>query len=240
VIALRGAVVEYFGRRALGPLSGTFGEKTLAVVGPAQSGKTTLLKALCGLLPLAAGEVLVDGAPLLAQGEGAPALRARFGMVFQSDALFDSMDALENAALPLVRRGLPLPEALARAGEALAQVGLSGHEHALPERLSGGMRKRLGIARAIVARPRYLLADDPLAGLDPGTAERVLALLLSLFGERGSLILAAAEPSLIWDRCDEVLLLREGEAVARGAPAALRVDPGVRALLGEEDERGCA
>ncbi len=238
MIAARGVVVEVLGRRALGPLSGTFGGKTLAVVGPAQSGKTTLLKALCGLLPLAAGEVDVDGASLSAQGEGACALRAHFGMVFQSDALFDSMNALENAALPLARRGHPPGEAHARAREALAQVGLSGHEHALPEKLSGGMRKRLGIARAIVARPRYLLADDPLAGLDPGTAEHVLALLLSLFGERGGLILTAAEPSLVWDRCDEALVLREGVAVARGAPAHLRADPRVRALLGEEDERG--
>jgi hypothetical protein len=106
--------------------------------GPAQSGKTTLLKALCGLVPLATGAVSVDGADLAAGPEALSAIRERIGMVFQSDALFDSMDSLANVALPLLRRRVGKAEAAARAREALSQVGLAGHEHALPERLSGG------------------------------------------------------------------------------------------------------
>jgi phospholipid/cholesterol/gamma-HCH transport system ATP-binding protein len=228
VIEVRDLVVERSGRRALGPLSGSFGRGALAVAGPAQSGKTTLLKALCGLAPASAGSVEVDGAPL---GSGSS---PRFGMVFQSDALFDSMDALGNVELPLLRRGVSRAEARERAREALAQVGLSGQERALPERLSGGMRKRLGIARAIVARPRYLLADEPLAGLDPGTCERVLRLLLALWGRAGGLIIASADPAPLLEVCDEVLVLRGGSVAARGAPPALRADPSTRALLGGE------
>jgi phospholipid/cholesterol/gamma-HCH transport system ATP-binding protein len=228
VIEVRNLVVERSGRRALGPLTGSFGCGALVLAGPAQSGKTTLLKALCGLAPASAGSVEVDGAPL------GPRSSPRFGMVFQSDALFDSMDALGNVGLPLLRRGVPRAEARERAREALAQVGLSGQERALPERLSGGMRKRLGIARAIVARPRYLLADEPLAGLDPGTCERVLRLLFALWGRAGGLIIASAEPAPFLEVCDEVLILRGGCAAARGAPPALRADPGTRALLGGE------
>lgn len=231
MIEARELVVERSGRRALGPVTASFGRGTQVVAGAAQSGKTTLLKALCGLLPAAAGSVEIDGAPLTSAPSAA---RAQFGVVFQSDALFDSMDALGNASLPLLRRGVPRAEARERAREALAQVGLSGHEGALPERLSGGMRKRLGLARAIVARPRYLLADEPLAGLDPGTCERILGLLLSLWGRQGGLVVACADPAPLLEVCDEVLVLRGGVVAARGPPAALRSDPAALALLGGE------
>ncbi len=229
MIDARELCVERGGRRVLGPVSGSFGRGVLGVTGGAQSGKTTLLKALCGLIAPAAGSVEVDGA-LLSKASG----NGPFGMVFQSDALFDSMDALGNASLPLLRRGVPAAEARERAREALAQVGLQGHEKALPERLSGGMRKRLGIARAIVARPRYLFADEPLAGLDPGTCERVLGLLVSLWGPRGGLIIASADAAPLLDICGEVVVLRAGVVAAREPPLALRASPRALALLGGE------
>jgi len=234
VIELREVLVEHDGRPALGPLSGTFGEGQLVVAGPAQCGKTTLLKALCGLLLPTRGSVLVDGCDLnLVSSQERAQIRERFGMVFQSDALFDSMDALGNVALPLTRRGLARPAAQERAREALKQVGLGDHAQALPERLSGGMRKRLGIARAIVARPHYLLADDPVAGLDPGTTEHVLDLLFSLWKGKGGLILASADPAGLLARCDDLLVLDAGLPVARGAPQALRAAGTLGALAGE-------
>jgi phospholipid/cholesterol/gamma-HCH transport system ATP-binding protein len=234
VIELRDLTIFHDRQRALGPLSGVFGEGTLVVAGPAQCGKTTLLKAMCGLVVPTSGQVLIDGEDLAAaDSDRLAALRARLGMVFQSDALFDSMDALANVALPLLRRSLTRREAEARAREALAQVGLAGQERALPERLSGGMRKRLGLARAIVARPRLLLADDPLAGLDPGTSARVLDLLFDLWRGRGGLIIATADPGPLWERCDEVLVLDAGEPVARGPVDGVRGEPRLARLFGE-------
>ncbi len=219
MIELREVVVDYGGQPALGPVSGAFGHGQLLVAGNAQSGKTTLLKTLCGLVVPSRGSVVVDGQDLhQASAEQRGALRSRFGMVFQSDALFDSMDALRNVALPLTRRGVARAEAEERAREALEQVGLAEHVNALPERLSGGMRKRLGIARAIVARPQYLLADDPVAGLDPGTTEHILDLLFSLWQGKGGLLLAAADPELLAPRCSEVLCLEQGHIRSRDAP----------------------
>jgi phospholipid/cholesterol/gamma-HCH transport system ATP-binding protein len=226
--------VSYSGRTVLGPLSGEFGQGVLLVAGPAQSGKTTLLKALCGLVAPAGGTVSVDGVDLAQGGEARAQARSLFGMVFQNDALFDSQDALSNVALPLLRRGVRREEARERSHEALAQVGLDGQEHTLPERLSGGMRKRLGLARAIVARPRYLLADDPFAGLDPGTMARVRELLVGLWGKQGGLVVAMADPAPMWELASEALILDHGVVIARGAAQQVRSDQRVAALFGAE------
>ena len=115
------------------------------------------------------------------------ARQAAFGMVFQTDALFDSLTVRRNVLLPLERRRVPREEAEARADEVLRAVGLAEAANTLPERLSGGMRKRAGIARALAARPSVLLADEPFSGLDPGTARQVARVLLEVAGS-GSLI----------------------------------------------------
>lgn len=233
MIELRELEVAFDAQRALGPISGAFGEGQLVVAGVAQSGKTTLLKALCGLLSPARGEVHIDGIDPQQVGTAErAALREKFGMVFQNDALFDSMDALRNVMLPLTRRGVARAEAQESAREALRQVGLAEHASVLPERLSGGMRKRLGIARAIVARPQYLLADDPLAGLDPGTSAHIVDLLFSLWRGRGGLIVASADPGPMLDRCSELLVLEDGRVAARGAPAQLRGSASLTDLFG--------
>jgi phospholipid/cholesterol/gamma-HCH transport system ATP-binding protein len=223
---------------SLGPLSGRFGDRSLLVAGLAQSGKTTLLKSLCGLIPATSGALSVDGNPVLGGNPRALSqIRTAFGMVFQSDALFDSEDAQANVALPLLRRGVSRAEANTRAREALSQVGLLEHSQALPERLSGGMRKRLGLARAIVARPKYLLADDPLAGLDPGTSQRVLDLLFGLWHGRGGLIVGAADPAPLRDRVDVVLVLDRGKALAFGPTEDVLRDRSVEALFEAGDAR---
>lgn len=165
------------------------------VLGVARSGKTALLKALAGLAPPTSGTVHWDGADAYALS--APErrrLQARLGLVFQTDALFDSISVLENVRLPLLRRKVPAPEATERARVALAAVGLRAAEGALPEQLSGGMRKRAGLARAIVTEPDVLLADDPIAGLDPATALEV-AELLSKSSEGRTLLTAVSDPT---------------------------------------------
>ena len=236
MIAVRALTVGYPGTSfTLGPLSAAFGGPPLVIAGLAQSGKSTLLKALCGLVPASSGEIDVDDLPLVgARPQTLARLRSSFGMVFQSDALFDSMTALDNVALPLLRRHVAKPEAFARARQALAQVNLAEHEKVLPERLSGGMRKRLGLARAIVARPQYLLADDPLAGLDPGTSQKVIDLLFSLWEGRGGLVIAVADPAPFWERASEVMVLDDGKIVAHGRAAQVRSDPMVKRLFSAE------
>lgn len=163
----------------------TFGEKTVlrgvsldvpdgkntVVIGASGAGKSVLLKLIVGLLAPDAGQVRVDDAVVadLDRRELA-ALRARIGYVFQFAALFDSMTVAENIGLGLVRQGYDDDTIRARVAESLAVVELRGTEHKYPAELSGGMRKRVGIARAIASRPRYILYDEPTTGLDPVTS----------------------------------------------------------------------
>lgn len=182
-------------RFSLGPLDLHLasGEHVL-VLGNSGSGKSTLLKLLAGLLRPDQGSLRWDEEdPWALSAEQRRDRQAAFGMVFQSDALFDSDTVLQNVQLPLLKRGVPKGEAHARAEEALAQVGLTPAASQLPEQLSGGMKKRVGIARAIVARPQILLADDPLAGLDPHTARKVSEVLQAAAAGR-TLIVAMPDP----------------------------------------------
>lgn len=188
------------------------------VLGRAGAGKTTLLKALAGLVPASRGAVLWNGREVARLSrEERRREQSSFGMVFQTDALFDSLTVRENVLFPMVRRHVPEDEAQARALEVLRAVGLQDAADALPERLSGGMKKRAGIARALAARPSVLLADDPFAGLDPGTARQVARVLLDVAG-KGTLIVAVPEvpPDLALPRW---LYLRDGRLVHDGPPA---------------------
>ena len=166
-------------------LSKSFGTKTVlngvsleipdgqntVVIGPSGSGKSVTLKLIVGLLEPDRGRVIVDDATVHdLDREELAALRGRIGYVFQFAALFDSMTVAENIRLGLVRRGYDNGEIEARIEESLTVVDLSGSEQKYPAELSGGMRKRVGIARAIALKPRYILYDEPTTGLDPITA----------------------------------------------------------------------
>lgn len=166
----------------------------LVLSGPAGGGKTSLLKCLAGLVPPTAGAVTWDGREVASLSKDERrAAQVAFGMVFQTDALFDSMTVLENVLLPLRKRGVGDAEAKERALEALDRVGLRDAALKRPEVLSGGMKKRAGVARAIVARPVVLLADDPFAGLDPVTEGSIASLLLEV-SEGRTLIVALPDP----------------------------------------------
>lgn len=169
------------------------GEQVL-VTGQAASGKTTWLKCLAGLQPPTSGHVRWGADDVAGLGIEERRKRQRsFGMVFQSDALFDSMTVLDNVMLPLTKRQVPHDEALERARAVLERVGLSSAHRKRPEELSGGMKKRVGVARAIVAQPSILLADDPFAGLDPSTERSIAELLLEVSRGR-TLVTALPDP----------------------------------------------
>ena len=146
--------------------------ESLVVVGPSGTGKSVLLKHLIGLVRPDSGKVFVDGRDFWALSElERTAVRKKFGMSFQEGALFDSMSIGDNVAMGLRKEHKLSEEEIAtRVSESLALVDLPGVESKMPAELSGGMRKRVGIARAIARRPKYILYDEPTTGLDPVTS----------------------------------------------------------------------
>ena len=146
------------------------GENTV-IIGYSGSGKSVTLKCIVGLIEPDGGRVVVDGDVVQEMSRDELAeLRGRIGYVFQFAALFDSMTVAENIALGLVKRGLDRDTIAERTTESLEVVELAGTEDKFPAELSGGMRKRVGIARAIALKPRYILYDEPTSGLDPVTS----------------------------------------------------------------------
>jgi phospholipid/cholesterol/gamma-HCH transport system ATP-binding protein len=145
--------------------------ETVVIIGYSGTGKSVALKHIVGLLHPDAGDVIVDGQAVSTLDRDAlTAVRQGIGYVFQFAALFDSLTVADNVALGLRRRRLAEDDIGERVREALALVDLSGTEERMPAELSGGMRKRVGIARAIALRPRYILYDEPTTGLDPVTS----------------------------------------------------------------------
>ena len=156
--------------------------ETLVVLGGSGSGKSVLLKHMNGLLTPDAGTVEVDGVSLSAcDEEELAAVRRRLAMLFQQSALFDSLSVGENVAYPLREHRVVPPDAVAaRVGQALEMVGLAGTEALMPAELSGGMRKRAALARALVLEPRAILYDEPTTGLDPVVAAKINHLIREL------------------------------------------------------------
>ena len=146
--------------------------KTNLIIGQSGSGKTVLMKNLVGLLDPTSGEVLYDGRDFVKMSKKEKvAMRREMGMIFQSAALFDSLTVLENVMFPLdMFSNMNYRDKLKRAQECLARVNLVDAEKKFPGELSGGMQKRVAIARAIVLNPKYLFCDEPNSGLDPKTS----------------------------------------------------------------------
>ena len=184
MITVRGLTKRFGTRTVLNELELDIQQgETLVVVGRSGCGKSILLKHLLGLIEPDAGEVRVDG--LLMDEASHPKeikrMRLKFGMLFQSAALFDSLSVQENVGFGLMEHTRKSPaEIRARVLECLEMVGLSSWESAMPQELSGGMRKRVGLARAIAMRPEILLFDEPTTGLDPMTADAINALMVKL------------------------------------------------------------
>jgi phospholipid/cholesterol/gamma-HCH transport system ATP-binding protein len=214
--------------------------EVLVIVGPSGCGKSTLLRHLVGLEQPAAGQVLYDGHDLHRGDEAAlAALRRRFGVMFQAGALWSSMSLGENLMLPM-RLFTPLDaaERECRARFKLALVGLDGGFDLMPSQLSGGMRKRAALARALALDPELLLLDEPGSGLDPVNAARLDELVLHLRQHLGTtVVMVTHEIASVFAVADRALFLdpQERTMTAIGAPRQLLVDgpPAVRAFLGQ-------
>lgn len=214
-----------------------------AIMGTSGSGKSTLLKHLIGLLQPASGSVRLRGIDYWAAADDQRcALRENLGVLFQSAALWSAMTVLENVCLPLELQGhLSAADCQARAHEVLSWVGLSAFAGYYPSDLSGGMKKRAGLARAIVAEPPLLFLDEPSAGLDPINSRRLDDLILDIRQRTGcAVVLVSHElPSLLAIADDGLFLdAQTRQPVARGSPRLLRdtaEHPVVHAFLHRED-----
>jgi len=197
----------------------------LAVLGLSGSGKSTLLRNMMGLARPTSGDVRIFGRSIVGLNERAlNAVRLRMGMVFQSAALFDSMTVGENVAFGLRRRKKLKPEELeARVRETLELVGLEGTEELRPAELSGGMRKRVGIARALALEPEIMLYDEPSSGLDPVMASVIDDVIRQLRDRlQVTTVLVSHHVSNVLRLADRVLLLCDREVAASGTPEDFR------------------
>jgi phospholipid/cholesterol/gamma-HCH transport system ATP-binding protein len=213
----------------------------LGVIGPAASGKSVLGKLVCGLEAPDRGAIEVLGEDLIGKRESElGALRRRIGMLFQSYALFDFLSVAENVAFPLEQRGGLEPSAIAaRVAERLRAVGLAGSEHKLTAELSGGMKKRVGIARATVADAELVIYDEPTAGLDPVTTQKIYDLLTADQARTGATVLAiSSDVTALATFVDEIAFLYRGHIIYRGPASTIAdaPDPVVRQFVrGEFD-----
>jgi len=199
---------------------------TTVIIGASGSGKSVLMKHMIGLLRPDSGKVIVDGVDTTALSERELArVREKFGMVFQGAALFDSMTVLENVAFPMREHRKEMSEAEIREAVAqrLAIVGLEKVEHLYPAELSGGMRKRVGLARAIVLDPRIILYDEPTTGLDPITTNSVDEMILEAKAKLGiTAVVISHDIASSFRVGDHVAMIHEGVIVDEGTPASLR------------------
>jgi phospholipid/cholesterol/gamma-HCH transport system ATP-binding protein len=196
----------------------------LAIMGSSGGGKTTLLRCISGLITPTEGEVLVDGVNVLQDPEEA---RRRMGMVFQTAALFDYMSVRENVLFG-VRRQLKLSkkEEVSVVEQALERVGLEGNAAKMPSELSGGMRKRVGIARAIALRPHVMLYDEPTTGLDPVTTYTIDQLVVELCRElQMTSLVVSHDVNSVFRTSNRVAFLHKGEIVFLGTPEGFRQSP---------------
>ena len=207
-----------------------------AIIGLSGAGKSVLLKHMIGLLRPDRGRVLLDDVDLMSLSRKKLfEARRRFGMLFQTGALFDSLSVLENVAFPLWEKTkLPGAEIRERARALLKKVGLEGSEGKFPDELSGGMVRRVALARAMVMDPEIILFDEPTTGLDPIIRHSILDLICRTFHEHQvTMVMISHDIPDIFDWCHHVAVLHQGKVIESGPPDSVRssVNPFVRQLV---------
>jgi phospholipid/cholesterol/gamma-HCH transport system ATP-binding protein len=219
----------------------------LCVMGLSGSGKSTLIRCIAGLIKPTQGQLFIGGEDIVPMKEvQLLKMRAKIGFVFQYAALFDSMNVLENIAFGILRgsrrtenRNMSQREVMRRVAELLQAVGLPGIERRMPADLSGGMRRRVGLARALATNPEIILYDEPTSGLDPVTAASIDALILSTRDQHcATSIVVSHDMESVYHIADKVLMIYEGLVQAYGTPQEIQEtnDPIVRQFIrGEVD-----
>jgi phospholipid/cholesterol/gamma-HCH transport system ATP-binding protein len=202
--------------------------ETLAIIGRSGGGKSVLLKHLIGLMRPDAGEIRIEGENIIGMSEWRLAsIRQKVGILFQGSALFDSMTVAENIAFPLREAGERDPKVLrAKVSEMLEVMELSGEEEKMPVNLSGGMKKRVGLARSIIRQPSCILYDEPTSGLDPVVSDSINRLIQRLQRRFGvTSIVVTHDMKNAFDVADRIAYLHEGRIYFHGTPDELRQSP---------------
>ena len=210
-----------------------FPGETLVLLGKSGGGKSVFLRHLIGLMRPLSGSIVFEGQEIttLRERELEP-VRRKIGMLFQDGALFDSMNVFDNVAFPLRERGEKNPVVIRDlVAQSLAMVNMAGHDQKMPVNLSGGMRKRVALARAIISPPDVILYDEPTAGLDPIVSDSINRLIRRLQSQLHATSLVVTHDMVsCYHIADRVALLNEGRIHFLGTPAELREtrDPVVR------------
>ena len=202
--------------------------ETLMLIGPSGEGKSVLIKHTIGLLKPDSGEIFVDGVDMARMRERQLApIRRKIGILFQNAALFDSLNLAQNVAFPLIESGLrDRDEINRRVREALEVVELDEHMDKMPVNLSGGMKKRAGIARALITQPQCVLFDEPTAGLDPVVSDVIDQMILRLQRRFGmTSIVVTHDMKSVFKIANRVAMLKGGVIYFHGTPQELQASP---------------
>lgn len=198
--------------------------EVLCVIGKSGTGKSVVMKHLVGILNPDSGEILVDGVDFTgADDETRRSIVSKYGILFQGAALFDSMSVFENIAFGLRRKKMSEEEIVLTVKDMLGQVGLGDIGNRRPSEISGGMQKRVGLARAIVMRPEIMLYDEPTTGVDPITAGSVDRLILEMRDKLGiTSVVVTHDMKSALEIADRIAMIYEGEIIFTGTPDEAR------------------
>ncbi len=229
IISIRNLQTHYGSRQILKDINlDIYRGETMVILGRSGCGKSTLLRHVVGLAKPTSGQIIIKGHDIaqLSEDEMTPVLR-KVGMLFQGAALFNSMSVGENVALPLREHTQLEPSTIKiMTRMKLDQVGLGGFEDFMPAQLSGGMKKRAGLARAIAMDPEILFCDEPSAGLDPVVAMGIDKLILKLNQAfKMTIVVVTHELASVFEIADRIAMLHNGAVEAIGTPEELRTNP---------------
>jgi phospholipid/cholesterol/gamma-HCH transport system ATP-binding protein len=229
IISIRNLQTHYGSRQILKDINlDIYRGETMVILGRSGCGKSTLLRHIVGLAKPTSGQIIIKGHDIaqLSEDEMTPVLR-KVGMLFQGAALFNSMSVGENVALPLREHTQLEPSTIKiMTRMKLDQVGLGGFEDFMPAQLSGGMKKRAGLARAIAMDPEILFCDEPSAGLDPVVAMGIDRLILKLNQAfKMTIVVVTHELASVFEIADRIAMLHSGAVEAIGTPEELRANP---------------
>ena len=237
MIILEGLSKSFNGVKVLDNLNIEFGEKQITVViGRSGGGKSVMLKHIIGLMKPDSGKVLIGGIDInTLKKKELNEIRKKFGMVFQDGALLDSLNVFENVAFPL-RQHLKLSEneIKDRVFSVLEDVGLKGQENKMPSEISGGMRKRVGVARALILKPEIMLFDEPTTGLDPIMSDVINNLIISMHNKfQFTGIIISHDISGAFKTGNIIAMLYDGSIIESGAPEEFRksINPVVKQFI---------